>query len=200
MPLFSRRPADAAPPLPLPYEPRSPEGLAARWVRWVAAAGPVRNPLEDDTGENAGHNQPDDVWFLAGSYGRKPMVRRCTVPAGRDLFLPAFNFWAAGGPEELPPFDDAFGHAFGEITLDGRDLGTAEVFTPEPFAVAGARLNGVTQTRKEIPMRVWGLWQRVAAPTVGHHVLHAVGGDGRGFVVDVTYHLGVAAALPDYPA
>ncbi len=50
MPFLSRmsgRPDDAA---ALPYDPRSPQGLAARWVQWIASVGPVKNPLEDDTG------------------------------------------------------------------------------------------------------------------------------------------------------
>jgi hypothetical protein len=66
---------------PLPYHPTSPEGLAARWVRWVAGVGPLRNPVADGTGEHAAIDQPDDVWFLAGTFGGE-VERRCSIPAG----------------------------------------------------------------------------------------------------------------------
>ena len=179
----------------LPYHPRSPQGLAARWVQWIASVGPVKNPLEDDTGEYAAVNQPDDVWFLAGSYGRKPMERRCYVPLGRELFLPAFNMWyfPADGP---PPVAE---RAFGSIVLDGEKLDVDVIGTPVPFIVQGARLNGVTQRKSPLPGVVWGLWKLIPPLAPGEHELHVVGGDGHGFVVDVRYRLGVAPSLPNYP-
>ena len=177
----------------MPYEPSSPEGLAARWVQWVAASGPLKNPVEDEDGRHAAHNQPDDVWFLAGTSGRQ-LQRRCTVPAGRDLFLPAFNFWMvpAEGP---PPVPD---QAFGRLEVDGEEVELDEISTPRPFVVAGARLNGVTRSRRVLPVTVWGLWKRVPALAPGAHTVRAVGGDGYGFTVDVGYSLTVAAGVPDY--
>jgi hypothetical protein len=195
MPLFSRRSLFPADGPTLPYEPGSPEGLAARWVRWVAAAGAVNNPLEDDTGEHAGRNQPDDVWFLAGSYGRKPVSRSCVVPVGRELFLPLVNMWevGTGGP---PPVVEG---AFGSLTVDGVAVEPQEISTPLPLTVAGARLNGVTGRKSPFPVTVWGLWGRVPALDHGTHELHAVGGAGEGFVVDVRYRLAVAVGAVDYP-
>ena len=172
---------------PLPYSPDSPEGLAARWVQWVAASGTERDPVEDTTGEHAGVNQPDDVFFLAGSYG-KVVHRRCIVPGGRDLFLPVFNYWnspAVGPPERV-------GNAWGALSFDGADLEPLEIATPLPFVVAGALLNPVTFRRKPIPVTVWGLWARIPAPAPGTHHLRAVGGDGHTFRLDVGYQLEVA--------
>ncbi len=171
----------------LPYAPTSPEGLAARWIQWVASVPADESPLEDETGERAHVNQPDDVWFLAGSYGTV-VSRRCVVPAGRDLFLPVFNMWhkkAAGPP---PPVEDAFG----ALVVDGVDVEPDLIATPTPFTVAGARFNGVTMWARPVPMTVWGLWKRISAPAPGEHTLRAVGGDGHGFTVDVSYRLQVA--------
>jgi hypothetical protein len=194
MPFWSRKDEVPDPAATLPYEPGSPEGLAARWVQWVAASGPLKNPVEDSTGEYAAEHQPDDVWFLAGTSGKRH-ERRCFVPAGRDLFLPLVNMWfwpAAGlpGPAEL---DFLREHASGSLSIDGVALEPEEIVTPVPFTVAGARLNGVTNSRKPTPTTVWGLWKRVPALPAGEHTVWAVGTLGTDFTVDVTYRLLVSA-------
>jgi hypothetical protein len=194
MSFLSRKGADPDEVPSLPYDPRSPEGLAARWVQWVAAAGALKNPLEDDTGEHAAHNQPDDVWFLAGSYG-KAVTRQCLVPPGRELFLPVFNMWQAAS-EGPPPVVEG---AFGSLVVDGVPVEPEAVATPIPFTVAGARLNGVTGRKRPVALTVWGLWKLLAPLSPGEHELRAVGGDGHGFTVDVTYRLRVGTTAIDYP-
>ncbi|BCB73701.1 hypothetical protein GCM10022251_79990 [Phytohabitans flavus] len=176
-----RRPAAT-----LPYASDSPEGLAARWVRWVAGVGPLHNPVGDTTGADAGVNQPDDVWFLAGTFGGD-VERRCAVPAGTPLFFPAFNMWhrnAEGPPPHLH-------RAVGDLVVDGSPIELETIATPVPFEVVGARLNPVTRTRKPVPMTVWGLWKRLDSLPSGQHVLRFAGGDGYGFTVRATYHLSV---------
>ena len=194
MPLFSRRPVAAEPP-ELPYDPLSPEGLAARWVRWAAAFPGERGPIADSTGEFASGNQPPDVWFLAGSYGDR-VSRRCGVPAGRPLFLPVFNMWQwpARGPQE--PVADAYG----SLEVDGVAVPPDLITTPTPFGVAGAPGNGVTGKTKIVPTTVWGLWKHLPPLAAGRHEVHMVGGDGHGFVVDVTYLLDVASGCSTSPA
>ena len=197
MSFFSRKSPGAEQTPALPYDPRSPEGLAARWVQWVAAAGPLKNPVADETGEHAAVNQPDDIWFLAGSYGER-LERRCVVPAGRDLFLPAFNMWHAGADGPPPVME----RASGTVVVDGQLLEPDVIATPVPFTVAGARLNGVTRSKRAIPTTVWGLWKLIPALPPGQHQLRATGGDGYGFSVDVTYRLTVSDEVPasPYPA
>lgn len=188
MPFFSRR-RPPPEPSPLPYDPRSPEGLAARWVRWVAAAPKATNPIADPTGALAAVNQPDDVWFLAGSYGRQ-VVRSCDVPAGRELFVPTVNMWVwpAGGPQR--PMAGAVGTA----VLDGAEVPVTEVSTPVPFLVHGAPDNGVTFDGKPHPVTVWGLWAHLPGLAPGDHHLRLGGGDGDRFSVDVTYRLRAVAS------
>jgi hypothetical protein len=191
MPLFSRRsPADVD---PLPYAPRSPEGLAARWVRWAASASALSNPIADTTGADAAHNQPDDVWFLAGSYGEQ-VHRQVAVPAGRELFVPIVNLWFWPTDEAPEPVEDAFG----SLLVNGVGVEPDVIATPVPFVVAGARLNGVTRSTKPFPATVWGLWKHLAAPAPGRHELRIRGGIGSDFFLDVSYELAVTAtdALP----
>jgi hypothetical protein len=194
MPFLSRSRSPEA-PAPLPYDPASPEGLAARWVQWVAAAGPLANPVEDEDGRFAAENQPEDVWFLAGSSGRRPMQRSCIVPAGRPMFLPAFTLWEHPAEGPAPVVD----RGYGSIHVDGIAQELQEVGTPVPFVVAGARLNGVNGRRRPVPTTVWGLWALVPAPVPGAHEVRIQGGDGYGFEVDVTYRLAVGGAGPIYP-
>jgi hypothetical protein len=194
MPFLSRRGNDPAEVPALPYHPSSPEGLAARWVQWVAAAGPVADPLSDDTGEYAGRNQPDDVWFLGGSYGKR-MERRCAVPAGRDLFVPAVTMWQWAS--EGPPL--VLDEPYGSVTVDDVQLELQEIVTLEPFVVSGARLNGVNQRKRPIPMTVWGLWRLIPGLAPGAHEIHVRGGDRQGFDVDVTYRVVAGGTGPGYP-
>lgn len=138
-------------------------------------------------------HQPDDVWFLAGSSGER-MERRCVVPTGRNLFLPVFNMWewpAAGRPAAVE-------RASGSLVIDDVSVEPDVISTPIPFPVAGARLNGITGRKKPVPVTVWGLWNLVPALAPGQHELRAVGSDGYGFTVDVTYRLAVADGIPSY--
>ena len=180
MPLLGRRE-----PAPLPFAPGSVEELAARWVRWVAGVGPVRSPIGDTTGGDAGVDQPDDVFFLAGTFGGT-VHRRCAVPAGRPLFLPAVNMWQVGD-EPAPVLEEGFGH----VLVDARPVALEAVATI-PFEVAGALLNPVTRSRRAVPVTVWGLWAHVAALDAGTHEVRVEGGDGHGFEVGAVYTLDVA--------
>lgn len=186
MSFFRRGGSEPAATAPLPYSPQSPEGLAARWVRWAASAGPVKNPVADTTGENAGLHQPGDVWFLAGTFGGE-VQRSCALPEGVPLFFPSFNAWTVPGDAPPQPFPDAVG----TVEVDGTSLVPDVIGTPVPFEVAGARMNPVTGTRKPVPVTVWGLWKRLDPLPAGAHVVRFGGGSGHGFTVSATYHLTV---------
>ena len=191
MSLFSRLRRGAEPPAeaaPLPFPPDSPEGLAARWVRWAAAVPFGQSPIDDPTGELANAGQPEDVFFLAGTFGGIA-ERRCSVPAGRPLFVPVFNMWewpAKGGLSA-----DVMPDMTGTLHVDGISVPVDRVATSQPFDVAGARGNPVTRTEKPVPAVVVGLWKRLDALTPGAHEVRLHGTDGHGFEVGVHYRLQV---------
>jgi hypothetical protein len=170
---------------PLPYPNESPEGLAARWVRWAAASDVARNPITDETGRYTSRNQPEDVWFLAGCFGGA-VERTCSIPARKKLFLPAINLWTFGArqPSELP---DAFGY----LHIDGTEISLDVIATPQPFFVKGTRKNPVTGTSSKVSVVVWGLWKQIDPLIPGQHKIRVGGGDGHGFRVDVTYQITV---------
>ncbi|EFC82575.1 hypothetical protein [Parafrankia sp. EUN1f] len=187
MSLFGR---GAPPPQhqPLPFPPGSPEGLAARWVRWAASTRLGQNPVADTTGEFAGNGQPDDVWFLAGTFGghTEPVQRRCAVPAGRPVFMPAFNVWMTRPRGVVVDLSTAFG----AVAVDGVKCELDVIATP-PFEVAGARGNPVTRRRRPVEVAVWGLWRLLGPLSVGPHVIDIIGGDGGDFRTSVTYRVTV---------
>jgi hypothetical protein len=172
------------PDAPLPYPADSPEGLAARWVRWLAGFGPFRNP---GNGALLGARQPPDVWFLAGTFGGSA-VRRCTVPAAVPLFLPAISKWRTqvDGPAE------AISGTTASLALDDTALDLETIVTPEPFVVVGALWNPVTGTRASVLVTVWGRWRRLDPLTPGEHVLRFGGSDTYGYRADTTLQLTVA--------
>ena len=80
-----------APPTPEPTpEARSPEDLAVEWWQWAVQRPAGEDPVSDMTGSRCTQDQPQHVFFLAGTSG-KPAKRRCDVPADRPLFFPVIN-------------------------------------------------------------------------------------------------------------
>ena len=64
---------------------------AVQWWQWAIGIPLNENPVLDTTGANCAQRQVDEVWFLAGSFVAGKVVRSCTVPAGKSLFLPLIN-------------------------------------------------------------------------------------------------------------
>ncbi len=166
-----------------PYPDDSPEGLAARWVRWLAGFGPVRNPA---AGARMAADQPADVWFLCGTFGGTA-VRQLTVPATRPLFFPVVCKWydnAGGPPAEIV-------NITARLTVDGAEVELQTIATPTPFEVRGALWNPVTGTKAPVPVTVWGRWHQLEPPTPGEHVLHWQGADPFHYREDTTVRLTV---------
>lgn len=171
--------------MPLPYDPRSPEGLVARWVHWVAASSRREGPVADETGQFASVKQPEDVWFLAGTHGG-PVTRRCELPAGRPIFFPAFNIWRTRAePGQMPVVERATGYA----RLDDEELPLSVIGTPEPFPVRGALGNPVTGLPATLQVTCWGLWGRLDPLPPGKYRLVFGGTDGHQFRVEANYLL-----------
>jgi hypothetical protein len=71
------------------------------WWQWTMSIPADINPVTDPTGEFAAVGQSGPVWFLAGTYGGV-LERTVTIPAGKALFFPIYNWlWI-----NVPPFDN----------------------------------------------------------------------------------------------
>ena len=79
-------------PTDTPYG-RSYGAWTISWWRWAYSAPRAFNPVLDLDGFNAGVNQKEHVWFLAGTFGEKiTPVRKCTVPKNRAILFPVINY------------------------------------------------------------------------------------------------------------
>ncbi len=165
-------------------ETRSGEALAAAWWTWAASEPTATNPVVDDTGADCARNQPDDVWFLAGTFGGVAQ-RACSVPEGRDLFLPILNVFCSPGDGCESWLDDAEM----VVMFDGQPIVPVEIDTP-PVEIDGAEGNPVTGGAGTLTAVVAGWWVRIPAPEPGPHVLEFAGASG-GFSLDVRYDLEV---------
>ncbi|NUT35721.1 MAG: hypothetical protein HOV79_21920 [Hamadaea sp.] len=162
-----------AKPSPLPYPQSSPQGLAARWLRWAASMPAWRTPL-GDRAEYYAANQPADVWFLAGQFGDAgddpAGFRRIAVPAGRPLFLPIWWTFGTDDPPRARPSDA--GVALASLENDDEvDLPVLEIVCDRKFALNGVLGNPITKTGR--PRDVW-MWSQAVLLTglaAGRHRL-----------------------------
>jgi hypothetical protein len=164
--------------------------LAARWWQWAMSIPIAKNPVCDETGACAAEGQPDDVWFLAGTFGGK-VSRSCSVPYGRPIFFPAFNmfqkversFFQFGSRPPVAP--TASGHA----ELNGVELPLREVTNRTAFRV-NAAAGGPFQVTGSFKATAWGLWCRLEDLLRGDYIL-TFGGEYEpgGFWVEASYQL-----------
>ncbi|MER6093389.1 hypothetical protein [Streptomyces bluensis] len=145
--------------------------LAGRWWKWAMSAPDDQSPVRDTTGEHAAWNQPDDLWFLAGTYGGR-VVRSCEIPAGRRLFFPVLNMQHSRSYSKVP---QSLGVAEATASLNGVPLPLQEF--------SGQFRTGLTRRF------AWGVWGGIAPLTPGAYVLEIKARSTGGFWVDTTYHL-----------
>jgi hypothetical protein len=62
------------------------------WWQWAASFDGSESPISDLVGDKCHLKQSGPVWFLAGTYGSRRAIRKCTVPSGKYLFFPLINY------------------------------------------------------------------------------------------------------------
>lgn len=155
----AQKPALGANANPGIFPPNSlPDGKSygswnAAWWQWMLSIPGAQNPNEDTTGGYSNVGQSGPVWFLPGNFGdlASPVTRSISVPAGKDLFLPVYN-WIFGScagdcdpsnpgvPCDIPTLQQAAADAATSILS-----GTMDVF------IDGVRVKDVSQYRATSP-------------------------------------------------
>ncbi|MEW2065885.1 signal protein [Streptomyces sp. NPDC007346] len=169
--------------------------LQGRWWTWAASEPEETNPVADDDGSVCHRNQPEDVWFLAGTFGGEAK-RGCTVPAGRPIVVPLVNTFG-DRPNCVAFMSDVEGTAL----LDGTPV-EPETYAGDPITVRARAGNAVTGEAERFTTTGCGLWVRLPAPGPGQHILKISGRSG-GFSVGVEYRLtieGASRELPEEPS
>lgn len=192
--------------------------LTARWWQWVFSQpavdvdGTNTNPVLDTSGLFATAGQPAGIgpankyFFLAGTFGGQA-TRTVTVPHGKALFFPVFNFEADNAFDPPTDYDvpklkaiaatniDTF--TGGSVTFDGHPVeffrSTSPVFdytVPDEnsyydyFGLVGPQFEGRIK-----PVVADGYWAVLPPPAAGSHVLRFTATSSIPFSLDVTYVL-----------
>jgi len=195
----------ALPPGAAPYGLTLGE-WAAEWWKWVLTAPVQVNPVLDTTGAHCDVGQRGQVWFLAGSFGSDPVVRRCTVPVGRSLFFPVMNMAWIGFPTDPPmtvdemlaivaPVEQATGLA---VLVDGvpvPDLSRYLVTSPVFSAVAPAdNIADLPAGSLFSPCLSEGFYVMLSPLAPGRHTVAIRARlDAIDLTQDVTYNLDIVA-------
>lgn len=164
--------------------------LQGEWWTWAASEPEETNPVADEDGSACDRNQPEDVWFLAGSFGGE-VERECTVPEGRPIVFPLVNLFGSG-QDCLAFMRDAEGTAL----LDGMPV-ESEVYAGESITVQGLEGNAVTGVAERFTATGCGLWVQLPAPGLGQHILK-FSGRSTGLSVGAEYRLTIEES-PEAP-
>ncbi|MGY1544502.1 signal protein [Streptomyces sp. MN6] len=164
----------------------SSEELQSRWWTWASSEPEPTNPVADQDGSACGRNQPQDVWFLAGTFGTQ-VERACSIPDGVPLAFPLVN--TIGSSADCEAFMKT---AEGSAVLDGEKV-DADAHQAETIEIRSAPGNPVTGTDGVYTATGCGLWVQLSALEAGEHTLK-IRGQADGFSVGVDYTLTVDAA------
>jgi hypothetical protein len=171
---------------------QSPEvSLPARWWIWAESAG-NRNPISDRTGNDCGINQPDDVWFLAGTFGGSA-ERRCTIPAGQPIFFPVMNLICevVEGADVGRALDECAPQArVASASLDDVELEIVSLTSEGSFAFEAGPTSVIALPNSRFEAVAGGQWVGPVALTSGRHVLRFAA-QSDDIELEVTYQLTV---------
>ncbi|WP_129778354.1 lysozyme inhibitor LprI family protein [Peristeroidobacter soli] len=154
---------------------------AERYWVWLMSHSRERNPTQDITGDLCGANQNGPVWFLAGGDAKARINRRCTVPQGKYILLPAFaqlmtSRLDAPVPISCTQFESQALAANGSgaiqadfIVLDGQRFDALydyRPYTPQCVTIRGGR--GETVVKDAI---FYGTWVMLQPLPPGDHTI-----------------------------
>ena len=171
---------------------RTQEMWSARWWMWAASFQDGPGPVRDLTGTLCGEGQEGEVFFLAGTYERRPIARTCKVPAGKYLFFPLVNYvvWPQSGAGPCEAYKSTAREMTDEpialfAELDGKALPDLEKrrLAPDECFNMNAKSGG-----PRVLAASNGYWLMLKPLPRGKHTLH-FGGMLPSLRQDVTYTL-----------
>jgi hypothetical protein len=163
---------------------------AARWWQWALSIPADRNPLADTSGEFCDEGQSGPVWYLAGTFGNSA-DRECTVPAGKAIFVPVFNWIFGSGVFDCDPtvpgvpcdVDTLRAKAAAnteaaedlDVIIDGVPVQNVRAYrasSPEPFSITYPENSVVgVPSGTYFPQVADGYWLMLAPLSKGQHTI-----------------------------
>ncbi len=183
----------------------------SEWWKWAYSFNKDYGPVADLSGKlcGLGQNKDSDVWFLAGSYSTKSVVRECTIPQGKVLFFPIINAIQNSTKEKTRTCNDVTQSVKKRtqipynlfVRIDGilltnpykhRETSTICFDPMEKF------YGNKTTKSWAYPAASDGYWIALEPLSLGTHVLQ-FGGDIHQFKQDITYKIHVVPAGQEIP-
>jgi hypothetical protein len=188
------------------FSPYLSISLGAKWWQWVLPIPESINPLIDANPCNV--NQHGYFFFLAGTTGGPAVERTCTIPKGKAIFFPVYNYFQTLDP---PPsqFDtiakvrkavtDNVNQATNlkasvdgvKIKVDSKfraqsrlfefTLGEDNIYNHPPGTAPAGTYQAITD----------GYWVGLNPLRPGNHEISFSADGPGGFRTDVTYHITV---------
>ena len=195
LPLLWAVPAQAGNPNPGILPPHSSSHgatygeWAARWWQWALSIPAERNPLTDLTGEFCDEDQGGPVWLLAGTFGSS-VERSCTIPTGKAIFTPVYNWIFGSGVFDCDPTvpgvecdvptlraaaaENTEAADILEVTIDGVLLDNVEAYRAQspvfPLTYPENSVIGVA-AGEYTPQVADGYWLMLAPLSKGEHAI-----------------------------
>jgi hypothetical protein len=180
----------------------------AQWWQWELSIPTAPNPTLDTTGTFCMVGQRGKTWYLAGSFGNTPVTRKCTLPAGVEVFFPVVNNifidtpnLCGQGPAPTPVADMRAQAALVadsvtslSVELDGQTVHDVHRLRSPIFPITLPADNFLFCNASPLPATVFravddGFYAETHALREGSHTLHFVANAGSAVLQDITYQL-----------
>ena len=177
-------PAGAEGPVLPPTEKvdgRSQADYAVDWWQWAMRLPDGVRPYQDPSGAQCALAQQGPVWFLAGTDGTMRVRRKCVVPEGKYVFLPAIALLAHSKPGKAITCQEAHDQvkrtndhlAQVQVSLDGEAVANIAAHRLAQMPCFDAFKNAAYLERHApyMPAATDGYWLMLAPLPAGMHRL-----------------------------
>jgi hypothetical protein len=119
----------------------------AAWWQWALSIPTDRSPFTDRTGRFCAENQSGPVWFRGGAAASRETT--CTIPAGKAIFMPVFNWIFGAGVYDCEP--SVPGATCDVPTLQAAAAAATETATVLEVSLDGTPLQNIRDYRAGSP-------------------------------------------------